>query len=559
MKKKLIKILIQISIFIILIVFGFSLFKNISYPLLWNDEASTAMFGQRVLEYGYPKVHDEKNSLYLFKDENHNIALREKGDVYIGEGWAQYYLSALGGYFAEKTDNIYFKTALLRTPFAIAGFLAVIIFGLTFSSFFKKNNKAKAFLVFLIFETVSISLVLHLREIRYYSLILFFSAILINIYCRYAILKNLKYRYYIWFLPIFLLLLFHTHHPIAAIFMLTFGIHSLILSLKDDYKNILDFIKRLWKYISPLMISLIFIIPSIIYFKTFDLVGMVSSGSSLGISNYTSNIFVAISFFTKFEFLYLLLFLKIIIFSFLIFNKKIILEKDKIIFNISNFLLLLFTIYILVIARTVFVFERYTIVLQPVLVGMIIFDTYLLWNIIKNKFVKNDKDYRSGIKIFLGVLFVVIYMNMTPMMPSIKGHIYEISHQYKGPLDFVVPYIIDKYENPSKLIIATNYEENSFMYYLDSKTIIGYVGNNLQEDMKLTPDIIIPRKYFIFDQGYQDLFDDFLAKTEYERINFPVYDYPFNNIPELNFSPTHLYKTKIADSDSETLYIYIKK
>ena len=41
-----------------------SLFKNISYPLFWADESMTVMRGERVLEYGYPKVHDGKNVLY---------------------------------------------------------------------------------------------------------------------------------------------------------------------------------------------------------------------------------------------------------------------------------------------------------------------------------------------------------------------------------------------------------------------------------------------------------------------------------------------------------------
>ncbi len=58
------KILIVI-VFLLSIIFAFSLFKNIAHPLLWNDESETAMFARRILEYGYPKVHDGKNILYL--------------------------------------------------------------------------------------------------------------------------------------------------------------------------------------------------------------------------------------------------------------------------------------------------------------------------------------------------------------------------------------------------------------------------------------------------------------------------------------------------------------
>jgi putative lipoprotein len=42
------------------------LFGRLAWPLLWQDEGETAMFARRVLEYGYPKVHDEGNVVYQF-------------------------------------------------------------------------------------------------------------------------------------------------------------------------------------------------------------------------------------------------------------------------------------------------------------------------------------------------------------------------------------------------------------------------------------------------------------------------------------------------------------
>src|SRR5690242_19677057 len=44
----------------LLILFLFSVFGHISYPLFWADESMTAMGTERVLQYGYPKVHDGK-------------------------------------------------------------------------------------------------------------------------------------------------------------------------------------------------------------------------------------------------------------------------------------------------------------------------------------------------------------------------------------------------------------------------------------------------------------------------------------------------------------------
>ena len=35
--------------------------RHLGHPLLWNDEAETAMYGQRILTFGYPKVDDGRN------------------------------------------------------------------------------------------------------------------------------------------------------------------------------------------------------------------------------------------------------------------------------------------------------------------------------------------------------------------------------------------------------------------------------------------------------------------------------------------------------------------
>ena len=134
-----------------------------------------------------------------------------------------------------------------------------------------------------------------------------------------------------------------------------------------------------------------------------------------------------------------------------------------------------------------------------------------------------------------------------------------MSHQYKGPLDYLIPFIKDTYGDTEKLVIATNYEETSFMYYLESKVIIGYVGNNLEEDTQMAPDIIIFRK------GWRNLspriFIDFFMRHRYQRVSFPVVDYKMNNIPELNFSPEYQHQFRTLNTEDERMKvdIFLKK
>ncbi|MCX6729960.1 MAG: hypothetical protein NT058_00445 [Candidatus Portnoybacteria bacterium] len=558
MEDKKIKILLSIGTIIIVAVFAVSLFKNIAYPLLWNDEASTAMFGKRVLQYGYPKVHDDKNSLYLWSDQNHDIGTRSNGDVYIAEGWTQYYLAALGDSLANKSDDVYVKTAMLRIPFAVAGFLGIIIFGLTIGLFFNKNRKW-ALIAFFIFELFSISLILHLREVRYYSLVILFASIIFNVYIRHVILKTLKYKHYLWVISLLVVLLFHTHYPIAAAFMVALGIHSLILAFSRCEKKLSIFVREFFKLALPLFVSLIFIIPSLVYFKTLITANALTTEYALGFGVYVRNVVLALSFFAKFEFLCLAIFLKILLAIFIRNNKNNNAEDDKILIKTSNFLTLFFCVYILVIARSLYVFERYIIVLQPVLVCIILLDILLCWRRFHYVFVVGEYSRRAMLKMFLVLILMATGFNLIPQIKSIKGHLYEITHRYKGPLDFVIPYIQEKYGDSSKIIIATNYEENSYMYYLDSKTIVGYVGNNLTEDRKLQPDVVIYRKYRNFDQDYVDVFNAFLNAEKYQKINFPIFDYPYNNIPELNYMASHLYKTKLTNDDAEKLDIYVKQ
>src|SRR5262245_11879089 len=44
--------------------FAWSVLAGLGAPLLWQDEAETAVFGRTVLEFGFPKVHVGRNVLY---------------------------------------------------------------------------------------------------------------------------------------------------------------------------------------------------------------------------------------------------------------------------------------------------------------------------------------------------------------------------------------------------------------------------------------------------------------------------------------------------------------
>ena len=108
-----------------LAVFSTLLFKHLSYPLLWQDEAETVMFGTRIVEYGYPKVHGERNVVYEF-GPNVALGVNERFDAYIGKTWGDFYFAVPGILWAERVDDLHTRTARLRLPFALAGALGLV-------------------------------------------------------------------------------------------------------------------------------------------------------------------------------------------------------------------------------------------------------------------------------------------------------------------------------------------------------------------------------------------------------------------------------------------------
>jgi len=272
-----------------------------------------------------------------------------------------------------------------------------------------------------------------------------------------------------------------------------------------------------------------------------------------------------LAFFQKYEFLNLILAIKVILAILYLYIRisKISPSDNKIKETgqklwASNFFSLFFIIYILVITKmpVPVIYQRYFIILQPISTIILLLDIFITFELIGRINPLNTKNITT-----LFVLFLICLLFMQGGLNKIgriKNYIYELSHQYKGPLDFVIPYIKSKYDKPGRLVIATNYEECSYMYYLGSRVIIGYVGNNLEEDLKIQPDVIIFRKRWAYTSSPQ-IFNVFFKNESYKKIAFPVFDYPVNNIPELYSSPQHLYETKMAESENKQLDIYIKQ
>lgn len=526
---------------------------------------------KRILTFGYPKVHDGKNVLNLLELSDKSLAIDKGSDAYVVTVWGHFYFAVIGELLSRFTDDIYLKTALLRIPFGIAGFMGLLIIASTGLPFFCNRKRGLYFLcAFFFLELLSIPLIVHMREVRYYSLALLSLSVIFYIYSNYAVFRRLKPFFYIPLLTVTLLLLYNSFPPPFFSCAATIGLIELCRFIKR--RSAREFIQSTL----PLIIAILLVFPLLRFFHTaeiskayalfFHISGFIQKGLLLMI----------VSFFWEHEFLCVILFARLTALSLQKFikphftslgkgkTKKPVIndlaqkeQKDIVCrMHASNFLSVLIVLYVLLVSMIPLpvIYERYFIFLQPFLSIILLFDIFNIASLISQVQAVMARKYLRVILLIMAGLFVVYGFNKIELL---KNHTYELFHQYKGPLDYAIPYIQSNYKDTENLIIATNYEECSFMYYLGSKVIIGYVGNNLKEDMTMTPDIIILRKKWTYTSK-AEIFAPFFAKARYKPVVFEVFDNPVNNIPQISGAIHHLFETKMAKTEKEALVLHIK-
>lgn len=532
------KILTIVLVFLIGL-FCFSLFKNIQYPLLWNDEAATVMYSKSILKYGYPKVFFEENYITQMPKFVLNFLEDTKSGAAKDNGWLASYVSTPFVAIGETTNNIYLKTALARMPSVILGIIGILLFGYITTLFVnKKTYKISAFILFMLVVIYNIPLALHLREARYYSLLLALLGSFWLILIKTIIFPNLRYRYYVFSITIVSLAVLLTYPPAFVPCLVILYFTSFIQ--KNHLR--LPTIKSLF----PPVLTTLLSIPIFRFFDIFNIASLTSQYFHVTLAKMVSNIFQILFYLYNDELLISGIVIAITL-SIINYQRKTKLKLSG--YFLFAFLVAIFCIsYIAVLSRLPFLFTRYYIYLGPLIMIVSIVGLLSTANIFGRK--------------TLFILFSIIFLynftihNGYEKVRRFTGYIYEMTHRYEGPIDVIVPYVLSNFNHPEKLVIATNYEEFSYMYYLKSRVTIGYVGINLAEDLKIQPDIVI------FRPGWgtnPKIFNDFLKKDKYYKITFPIQNYPLNNIPEFHFQYPHQFKTLYAQKEDEKLAIFVKE
>lgn len=174
---------------------SFFLFSNLSGQYLWFDETKTALLGQNILKFGYPRAWDGKFLVAPMGNED----FLKGSYAFTLHTWLQYYVAALSlALFGANNFAAHF-------PFALIGLASIWQIYLLAREV--SGNSTITKLATLLIST-SVAFFLFARQCRYYSLGFFFSTLTLLAFLR--LLKEPSWRYAALF-TVASLLLFYSY------------------------------------------------------------------------------------------------------------------------------------------------------------------------------------------------------------------------------------------------------------------------------------------------------------------------------------------------------------
>jgi 4-amino-4-deoxy-L-arabinose transferase-like glycosyltransferase len=185
------------------------LFANLGNRYLWQDEAQTALVARTILDAGIPLGTDGRNHFSQELGAEYG-----KDGIWKWHTWLSFYLVA-GSFAALGAD-----TLPTRLPFALCALATVVLSWFAARDFW--GDRASAFAAAQLL-TLSVPFLIAGRQGRYYALASLLSLVGLHAYWRLAP----GARRAPWLLFGAALLVFHTHYVYAATLLATLLIHAL--------------------------------------------------------------------------------------------------------------------------------------------------------------------------------------------------------------------------------------------------------------------------------------------------------------------------------------------
>ncbi len=161
----------RLPIILLLMTAAVLMFANLGNQYLWQDEAETAVLGNNVMKFGYPRALDGENLV--------NPSIRTglgEGYAWLYHPWGQFYIAAFSFLLFGAT------TLTARLPFALLGVANVLMLYLLANRL--TGQRLVAALAALL-VTFSVPYLLLMRQCRYYAPAVFLVLFILFFYSRF--------------------------------------------------------------------------------------------------------------------------------------------------------------------------------------------------------------------------------------------------------------------------------------------------------------------------------------------------------------------------------------
>ena len=488
-------------------------FCNLDSRPFWGDEAETALLAKNVLKFGVPKVDDGVNHISLHGDK-----FDARDSLWTWSPWLQDYITAASFAIFGQT------TWAGRAPFAFIGWLSVITLGFVAWKIYGRHRIALG--AMLLLGTSEVFL-LHIRQCRYYSIIVLAEVALI--YGIYQILAKNKTG--AWFILAALLVQFYCNYTCAIANVLVL----IILALRLVHEDRAMFLALL----SCFGIFVLLAVPWLLFAETWR------QGSAEGRDTWTHILrFYAWQFhFHFFPWCFLLLPFGARLVRRFSPNRSAGENMPASLTRFENYLLLLMVLYVPILLVMPLAFSRYLLPFLPIaclLVAVWLF-RYIKWTALA-----------------LIILIVQCFSNVFAVATDPFARQYPV----RLPLaDFVFSSLLPYEDRLTDLLkfFGENARPSDVLLSWDPEFPLAFYTHLKIVDGRLNPDPFNPLPNWILpesatgDLNEKHELPDAL-KTHYEKIIVPVHDSPqVDTIPEpeayalqtaASTSPFVIYKLK---------------
>ncbi|QWR77137.1 hypothetical protein [Candidatus Magnetomonas plexicatena] len=483
----------------------FILFYNLSDRYFWADEAETADLAVNITRFGLPRAYDGKNYISLYGPS----IFENKSNIVTWRPWLDEYLAAASFKAFGHT------TTAGRIPFVTFGAAAVFLMALLSYRIFKSHSAAISATVLV---AASELFVLHVRQCRYYSVVIFAEIALIL--ALYNLLTGKK-KSGIIILTASLALQFYTNYIVMGGSIFALGILALLTR------------KRNKGFLSSFVVSMsafsIIAAPWLIYAKPWVQSGFVGRGDIVSklqfyISEIHFNIFpLILIFIPPAYYLFRWLFPNS---RGAVFQKVPAIQRD-----IISFLILTIPFTLVIVSLAPEIYIRYVVHLIPVFVLLTVF---LLTNYVRPVWLRltliclmcftNYISYAAAYPFkSLNEPLLVVHSPKVTIYHLIKNTLADSTNQLEDTVNFM------KKESKPTDTVLSSCPEFALIFYTGMRVVNARFLETV--DLKTLPEWIFP-ECISEDTSVEPLYPPLKYAQYYTPVTFAIHDGPvIGNMP----------------------------